>query len=39
MILVRPDFHLYGACSSDEAAELASGFLTRLGALESAAIS
>ncbi|NJP98807.1 hypothetical protein HCN51_56915 [Nonomuraea sp. FMUSA5-5] len=29
-VLVRPDFHLYGA--GDAAAELATGFLARLGA-------
>ena len=34
VILVRPDFHLYGAGSNDQAAELATGFLTRAAALQ-----
>jgi 3-(3-hydroxy-phenyl)propionate hydroxylase len=34
VVLVRPDFHLYGAGHSDEAVQLVSGFVSRLGALE-----
>ena len=39
VVLVRPDFHVYGAGCSDQAAELAAGFLTRLGALQPLAVS
>jgi 2-polyprenyl-6-methoxyphenol hydroxylase-like FAD-dependent oxidoreductase len=38
VILVRPDFHVYGAGPSDEATELATGFLSRIGAIEPTAI-
>lgn len=34
VVLVRPDFHLYGAGGWDTAAELATGFLSALHALE-----
>jgi hypothetical protein len=38
VVLVRPVFHIYGAGNSDEATELATGFLTRLGGLEPVSI-
>ena len=38
VVLVRPDFHVYGAGGSDEAPELATRFLTRLGGLKPVAI-
>jgi 3-(3-hydroxy-phenyl)propionate hydroxylase len=34
VVLVRPDFHLYGTAHRDAAAELATGFLSRLGFVE-----
>jgi 3-(3-hydroxy-phenyl)propionate hydroxylase len=33
-VLVRPDFHVYGTAQGDDATELATGFLTRLGGLK-----
>ncbi|MEU6411169.1 bifunctional 3-(3-hydroxy-phenyl)propionate/3-hydroxycinnamic acid hydroxylase [Microbispora sp. NPDC046933] len=38
VVLVRPDFYLYGAGGGGAAAELAAGFLTRLGAPASVAV-
>jgi hypothetical protein len=32
VILVRPDFHLYGAGRADQAGQLAAGFVAALGA-------
>jgi hypothetical protein len=39
VVLVRLDFHGYGAGSRDDAAELATGFRTRLDAFAPIAIS
>jgi 3-(3-hydroxy-phenyl)propionate hydroxylase len=38
VVLVRPDFHVYGAGSSEEASDLATGFLSCLGGLKPVAV-
>ena len=38
VVLVRPDFHVYGTAGADYAAELATGFLARLAGLKPVAI-